>query len=167
MCLLFCWNDFLFGMQLVLHHLPDHAMLLYSCCKSLQCEHWILLNHNLFKAKTLYISAGEDDTLYIHSASGLFPLPIAKHVKPSILFWIKSKFQFVGKFLAKALVDSRMVCSFYIFPFLLKNIEMLNALLMLSRKVVIISYFAVLIIWHVYNCIMKMASSFLNSVGHC
>ena len=99
-----------------------------------------------FKAKTLCISAGEDDTLYIHSACGLFPLPIAKHVKPSILFWIKSKFQFVGKFLAKALVDSRMVCSFYIFPFLLKNIKMLNVLLMLSRKVVIISFLAVLII---------------------
>ena len=157
-------------MQLVLHHLPYHAILLYSCCKSLQDEQWILLNHNFvffFKAKTLCISAGEDDTLYIHSASGLFPLPIAKHVKPSILFWIKSKFQFVGKFLAKALVDSRMVCSFYIFPFLLKNIKMLNVLLMLSRKVVIISFLAVLIIWLVYNCIMKMVSSFLNSVGHC
>ena len=62
--------------------------------------------------KAVFISAGEDDTLYIRSACGLFPLPIAKHVKPSALFRIKSKFQFVGKFLAKALVDSRMVCSF-------------------------------------------------------
>jgi len=53
---------------------------------------------------------GDDDTLYVHSACGLFPVPIPKHVKPSALFRIKSKFQFVGKFLAKALVDSRMVC---------------------------------------------------------
>ena len=66
------------------------------------------------RRKTFYVDVrccivGDDDTLYVHCACGLFPLPIARHVKPSALFRIKSKFQFVGKFLAKALVDSRMV----------------------------------------------------------
>ena len=61
--------------------------------------------------------ADDDETLYVHSPCGLFPVPIAKHVKPSALFRIKSKFQFVGKFLAKALVDCRMVRLFNIFTF--------------------------------------------------
>jgi len=66
----------------------------------------------LFSTTVMFcLDTGDDDTLYVCSECGLFPVPIAKHMKPSALFQIKSKFQFVGKFLAKALVDSRMVRS--------------------------------------------------------
>jgi len=74
------------------------------------------LEENIFHALHIFV-ADDDDTLYVHSVCGLFPVPIAKHVKPSALFRIKSKFHFVGKFLAKALVDSRMVCSYTAFTF--------------------------------------------------
>lgn len=47
---------------------------------------------------------------YVFSSNGLFPLPIAKNVKPSSVNKIKQRFKLLGKFMAKALMDSRMVC---------------------------------------------------------
>lgn len=40
---------------------------------------------------------------------GLFPAPLSKHAKPALVQRVISKFRFLGKFLAKALMDSRTV----------------------------------------------------------
>lgn len=46
---------------------------------------------------------------YVHSDSGLYPLPIARNCKSSHRTKIKNKFQFLGKFMAKAVLDNRMI----------------------------------------------------------
>jgi len=46
---------------------------------------------------------------YVHSDSGLYPLPIAKNCKSSQRTKVKNKFQFLGKFMAKAVLDNRMI----------------------------------------------------------
>ena len=38
---------------------------------------------------------------YVHSDTGLYPLPIARNCKSSHRTKIKNKFQFLGKFMAK------------------------------------------------------------------
>ena len=43
------------------------------------------------------------------SPTGLFPAPIGRHAKSSLVNKLKTKFKFIGKFMAKALMDSRMV----------------------------------------------------------
>jgi len=46
---------------------------------------------------------------YVHSDSGLYPLPIPKNCKSSHRTKVKNKFQFLGKFMAKAVLDNRMI----------------------------------------------------------
>lgn len=46
---------------------------------------------------------------YITAPCGLFPAPLARNTKAAVVNKIKAKFKFLGKFLAKALMDSRMV----------------------------------------------------------
>jgi len=46
---------------------------------------------------------------YVHSDTGLYPLPLARNAKSSQKTKIKNKFQFIGKFIAKAVLDNRMV----------------------------------------------------------
>lgn len=46
---------------------------------------------------------------YVFSNSGLFPSPIGRSTKLSIVNKQKSRFKLLGKFMAKALMDSRMV----------------------------------------------------------
>lgn len=46
---------------------------------------------------------------YINSVHGLFPAPIPWNTKVSHLAKLKTKFKFLGKFMAKAIYDSRMV----------------------------------------------------------
>lgn len=46
---------------------------------------------------------------YINPAHGLFPTPIPWNTKVSHLAKLKTKFKFLGKFMAKAIYDSRMV----------------------------------------------------------
>lgn len=46
---------------------------------------------------------------YVHAAHGLFPLPLGKSSKLPQMTKAKSKFKFLGKFMAKAVMDSRMV----------------------------------------------------------
>eukprot|EP00795_Rhopilema_esculentum_P016382 gene16382-7784_t len=55
--------------------------------------------------------AGESKnvTSYIHSPGGLFPAPLPKNIKVSQLSKVKSRFRFLGKFVAKAIMDSRMI----------------------------------------------------------
>lgn len=51
----------------------------------------------------------DDGYTYVFSSTGLFPAPLARNAKMSNVNKIKSKFRFLGKFMAKALMDSRMV----------------------------------------------------------
>lgn len=46
---------------------------------------------------------------YVNAPLGLFPIPISKTAKSSHLLKQKYKFKFLGKFMAKAIMDSRMV----------------------------------------------------------
>lgn len=46
---------------------------------------------------------------YIYSNYGLFPMPIGRNMKLSNFTKIKHRFKLLGKFMAKALMDSRMV----------------------------------------------------------
>lgn len=51
-------------------------------------------------------------TTYVTSTNGLFPSPLGKSAKLSQISRIKTKFRFLGKFMAKAVMDSRMVSFF-------------------------------------------------------
>ena len=46
---------------------------------------------------------------YVHNQYGLFPSPCSRSLKAGPLAKIRSKFRFMGKFIAKAIMDSRMV----------------------------------------------------------
>lgn len=54
-------------------------------------------------------SENEHITEYSFSICGLFPAPLARNAKAAIVNRIKAKFKFLGKFMAKALMDSRML----------------------------------------------------------
>ncbi|KAL8586262.1 hypothetical protein ACOMHN_003777 [Nucella lapillus] len=46
---------------------------------------------------------------YMHNAEGLFPAPLARNAKAAQVNKVKAKFRFLGKFMSKALMDSRMI----------------------------------------------------------
>ncbi|XP_071839072.1 E3 ubiquitin-protein ligase TRIP12-like isoform X2 [Apostichopus japonicus] len=46
---------------------------------------------------------------YIHTHNGLFPAPLGRNAKSSAVSKVKTKFKFLGRFMAKALMDSRML----------------------------------------------------------
>ena len=50
---------------------------------------------------------------YVNAVHGLFPLPLGKSSKLPHVSKVKSKFKFLGKFMAKAVMDSRMVSVHY------------------------------------------------------
>lgn len=54
---------------------------------------------------------------YVTSVNGLFPSPLGKSAKLSQISRIKTKFRFLGKFMAKAVMDSRMVSFFFFLAF--------------------------------------------------
>ncbi|KAG8184831.1 hypothetical protein JTE90_004928 [Oedothorax gibbosus] len=51
----------------------------------------------------------EQTVKYVHSSSGLFPMPASRNSKTSSLTKVCNKFKLLGKFLAKAIMDSRLV----------------------------------------------------------
>lgn len=55
------------------------------------------------------LKVAEDMNLYMFSPCGLFPSPLGRNAKASVVNKIKSKFRFLGKFMAKSLMDSRML----------------------------------------------------------
>ncbi|XP_076254826.1 E3 ubiquitin-protein ligase ctrip isoform X2 [Rhynchophorus ferrugineus] len=54
-------------------------------------------------------NANQSESEYIHNQSGLFPCPLGRGAKLGPITKIKSKFRFLGKFMAKAVMDSRML----------------------------------------------------------
>ncbi len=59
---------------------------------------------------------------YVDSRNGLYPAPLGRSAKASIITKIRQKFKFLGKFMAKALMDSRMVIIVFFFYFKLRKI---------------------------------------------
>ncbi|KAG8229177.1 hypothetical protein J437_LFUL009894 [Ladona fulva] len=55
------------------------------------------------------LSGSHGNVSYIHSPVGLFPSPLPRNAKVAQVTRIKSKFRFLGKFMAKAVMDSRML----------------------------------------------------------
>ncbi|XP_006820136.1 E3 ubiquitin-protein ligase TRIP12-like [Saccoglossus kowalevskii] len=51
----------------------------------------------------------QDGVLYLHAPTGLFPSPIPKTAKLGAVAKLRYKFKFIGRFVAKALMDSRMI----------------------------------------------------------
>ncbi|KAK7602929.1 hypothetical protein V9T40_006903 [Parthenolecanium corni] len=49
------------------------------------------------------------DQIYVFSTTGLFPAPLGRTTKVSQLVKIKGKFRFLGKLMAKAVMDSRLL----------------------------------------------------------
>ncbi|XP_044752969.1 E3 ubiquitin-protein ligase TRIP12 isoform X2 [Coccinella septempunctata] len=57
----------------------------------------------------LWNAPGTDEKEYVHNQDGLFPAPIAKSAKVGHVTKLRTKFRFMGKFMAKAVMDSRML----------------------------------------------------------
>lgn len=68
-----------------------------------------------------HASSGNENIQYVNAPYGLFPIPLSKTAKTSQISRLKFKFKFLGKFMAKAVMDSRMVNIFLDFknPFIL------------------------------------------------
>ena len=63
-------------------------------------------------------SSGSDPCIeYVHSSTGLYPMPLARSAKSSHRNKIKAKFQFIGRFIAKAVLDNRMIDLPFSLPF--------------------------------------------------
>lgn len=54
---------------------------------------------------------------YVNSPHGLFPIPLARTVKQTNMHRVKNKFRFLGKFMAKAIMDSRLLDMAFSTPF--------------------------------------------------
>ncbi|XP_050295827.1 E3 ubiquitin-protein ligase TRIP12 isoform X2 [Anthonomus grandis grandis] len=54
-------------------------------------------------------NATQSESEYVHNQSGLFPAPVSRGAKLGPVTKVKSKFRFLGKFMAKAVMDSRML----------------------------------------------------------
>lgn len=73
-------------------------------------EFYALVSRELQKASLeLWNAPGQSEAEYVHTPTGLFPTPLARCAKVSQVARAKSKFRFMGKFMAKAVMDSRMV----------------------------------------------------------
>lgn len=59
--------------------------------------------------KVAIISAKDQTTSYVFCPKGLFPMPLSRSAKVGLVTKVRSKFKLLGKFLAKALMDSRML----------------------------------------------------------
>lgn len=61
--------------------------------------------------------AVEQSKKYIYSPSGLFPMPIARNTKLGSVSRLRNRYKLLGKFIAKALMDSRMIDINFSLPF--------------------------------------------------
>ena len=75
-----------------------------------QLAAWIVcLSLSLHLPLSLSITGAANTPLYVYSPVGLFPCPLGPNTKFVVAEEICSKFRFLGKFIAKAVMDSRMV----------------------------------------------------------
>ncbi|KAJ8956894.1 hypothetical protein NQ318_014311, partial [Aromia moschata] len=72
-------------------------------------EFYALVSKELQKTNLeLWYAPGSSDNEYVYAPIGLFPAPLPRGAKVSQITKVKSKFRFLGKFMAKAVMDSRM-----------------------------------------------------------
>lgn len=73
-------------------------------------EFYALVSKELQKTNLeLWNATGLSESEYVHNPVGLFPIPLSRGAKVSQITRIKSKYRFMGKFMAKAVMDSRML----------------------------------------------------------
>ncbi|XP_053681255.1 E3 ubiquitin-protein ligase TRIP12 [Anopheles nili] len=63
------------------------------------------------------VAVGTGIVSYVNAPRGLFPIPLSKTAKTSQISRLKHKFKFLGKFMAKAVMDSRMLDLPFSIPF--------------------------------------------------
>lgn len=54
-------------------------------------------------------AGSQEGTKYIFSSRGLFAVPFGRTTKPAHMAKVKMKFRFLGKLMAKAIMDFRLV----------------------------------------------------------
>ncbi|KAK9879662.1 hypothetical protein WA026_006724 [Henosepilachna vigintioctopunctata] len=73
-------------------------------------EFYALVSKELQKTSLeLWYAPDSSQNEYVHNSDGLFPTPLSKSAKVSQITKVKSRFRFIGKFMAKAVMDSRML----------------------------------------------------------
>nr|XP_024215138.1 E3 ubiquitin-protein ligase TRIP12 isoform X1 [Halyomorpha halys]XP_024215139.1 E3 ubiquitin-protein ligase TRIP12 isoform X1 [Halyomorpha halys] len=74
-------------------------------------EFYALVSRELQRAdlELWLLEGGSDTSGYVHSPTGLFPAPIPRTTRVSQLMKLRNKFRFIGRFMAKAVMDSRML----------------------------------------------------------
>lgn len=74
-------------------------------------EFYALVSQELQRAdlELWHGSSNPTEAGYVNNPQGLFPMPIPWNTKVSHLAKLKTKFKFLGKFMAKAIYDSRML----------------------------------------------------------
>lgn len=74
-------------------------------------EFYSLVSRELQRADLeLWINTNScKDQVHVFSPTGLFPAPLGRTTKVSQLVKVKSRFRFLGKLMAKAVMDSRLV----------------------------------------------------------
>ncbi|CAF1083349.1 unnamed protein product [Rotaria sordida] len=86
----------------------------------------------LWKTDKIFDSIKDKDATfsdYVDTRNGLYPASLGRNAKASIVTKIRQKFKFLGKFMAKALMDSRMIdmqFSIVFYKWLLGQEETLN-----------------------------------------
>jgi E3 ubiquitin-protein ligase TRIP12 len=66
-------------------------------------------SEEVYEAENQTISYTNNSHNFVNAPCGLFPLSLSKTAKTSQISRLKFKFKFLGKFMAKAVMDSRMV----------------------------------------------------------
>lgn len=65
---------------------------------------------DMWRGEKVPVNNGKDQPInYVFCPMGLFPLPLSRSAKVGLVTRVRSKFKLLGKFLAKALMDSRML----------------------------------------------------------
>jgi len=77
--------------------------------RELQRSDLMLFRGDLCPVPDVSASGASTTPQYIHSPTGLFPCPLGPNTKLSVVEDVCSKFRFMGKLMAKAIMDSRMV----------------------------------------------------------
>ena len=70
----------------------------------------------LWRTDKIFESNKDKDTPiaeYVDTRYGLYPAPLGRNAKSNTITKVRQKFKFLGKFMAKALMDSRMVNKFF------------------------------------------------------
>ena len=91
----------------------------------------------LWRGDTVQATSPADPNIklnYAQSACGLFPAPLHRGSKAAHVNKVKAKFKFLGKFMGKALMDSRMVIFFFYFLLIKISLLVISSVLELNAN---------------------------------